>query len=405
MKVGIKDKEDAKAVVTGEMSPGAEQGYIAEMLTDPAKLDQFVPGTSAKAAAIIAANGDESPEFPVVRVESGWSGSGRLWTGEVVESIVDQTNALEPVGHLGHIKPENVSSEFGVPQTIWLGAVAKQEPSTDPARKGEMVTAAYFAGCNLPGASIRGYIKSKVVRGISWWGLADSRKVPGRGVEITKYVLKALDWAPKLREGMPSSSIIAIAGEMEDKMDKELSQVTPDEFEKENPNGHALLVAKATADQAVVIGELETKVTEGETAKSLLTQLCETLGISKPDELLASITALKTKIGDKAKITLDSALDALLAEKVPDEEKRVLVRRLLPVGEMQAAVEDAADAEAATKLVGEMVDDVFNKDEVVQGIVGEMAPPVVRRREELRGNGDSLKDNPYVKRERVTLGS
>lgn len=404
MRVGIKDKEDAKAVL-GEMSPGGGMGYVAEMLTDPTKLDEFVPGTSAKAAAIIAANGDENPEFPVVRVESGWSGSSRLWTGEVVRSIVDQTNDLEPVGHLGHIKPENVSSEFGVPQTLWLGAVAKEEPSRDPKRKGETVTAAYFAGCNLPGASVRSYIKSKVVRGISWWGLADSKPIPGRGVEITSYVLKALDWAPKLREGMPSSSIVAIAGEMEDKMEKELSQVSPDEFKKENPNGHALLVAEVEAAQATVIGELEAKVTEGETAKSLLTQVCETLGIEKTDELLAQVVALKTKIGDKAKVTLDAALDKLLAEKVPDDEKRVLVRRLLPVGEMESKVEDAKDAADAEKIVGEMVDAAFNSDEVLQQYVGEMTPPVVRRREQLRGEGDNLKDNPYVKRERVTLGS
>lgn len=413
MKVGLKDKEvDKTAEVVGEMSSGPEGGYIAEMLTDPSKLDDFVPGTSAKAAAIIAANGDDKPEFPVIRVESGWSGSSRLWAGEVVKSIVAQTNELEPVGHLGHIKPENVSSEFGDPQTLWLGATAKEEPSQDPKRKGEMVTAAYFAGCNLPGAKVRGYIKSKVVRGISWWGIADTRAIPGKGVEVTNFVLKALDWAPKLREGMPSSSIVAIAGEMkEDKMDKELSQVTPDEFKKENPNGHALLVAEAQAEQATVIGEMEKKVEEGESAKSLLQRAMEAVGVEDAEALITKITDLTTRVGDKAKLTRDGALAKLLMEKLPgeaNEEKRKLVTRLLPsavMGEMESKVEAAKDEDDAEKIVGEMLDAAFNSDEVIQGIVGEMSPPIVRRREEVRGEGTKLDNNPYVNRERVTLGS
>jgi hypothetical protein len=413
MKVKLKDKETDKSTIGEMLDDGEAMGWVAEMVTDPAKLDDFVPGTSAKARSIIDANGDEKPEFPVVRVESGWSGSSRLWGDKVVESIVDQTNQLEPVGHLGHIKPENISSEFGEVQTTWLGAVAKKEPSKDPKRKGEMVTAAYFAGCNLPGAKIRGYIKGKAVRGISWWGVADTRAVPGKGVEVVGFVLKALDWAPKGREGMPSSSIVAIAGEMkEDSMDKELSQVTPGEFKEQNPNGHALLVAEAQAEQATVIGEMEEKVKEGETAKTLLQRAMEAVGVEDAEALITKITDLTTRVGDKAKQTRDGALAKLLMEKLPgeaNEEKRKLVTRLLPsavMGEMESKVEDAKDTDEAEKIVGEMLDAAFNSDEVIQGIVGEMSPPVVRRREQLRGEGSSLDNNPYVQtRERVTLGS
>jgi hypothetical protein len=59
---------------------------------------------------------------------------------------------------------------------------------------------------------------------------------------------------------MPTSSVVATVKEMEgDKMDKALSQVTPEEFKKENPNGYALLVAKATAEKDAKIGEMEAK--------------------------------------------------------------------------------------------------------------------------------------------------
>ena len=45
-----------------------------------------------------------------------------------------------------------------------------------------------------------------------------------------------------------------------------------------------------------------------------------------------------------------------------------------------------------------MVDNSFNTDESVKVLVSEMAPAVVRRREELRGggSGDDLKGNPYI---------
>lgn len=405
MKVGIRDKTEKPKVITGEMMGDTEVGYISEMLTQADKLAGygFDQEVIAKATTLKEANKDETPEYPVVRVEEGWSGSRRLWPARELDRIVAQTNELEPVGHLGHIPDDQAAFSFAEPQTTWFGALAKTEPSQQKDRLGEQVRVAYFAGYNYPGAKIRGYIKSRAVRGISWWGEADQVPIPGKGVEVRNFTLKALDWARKLSEGMPTSRIVAIAREMEDKMDKELSAVTPEEFEKENPNGYALLVAKIEAGHATVIGEMEKKVKDGEDAKSLLTRVCEAIGISDPEKLIEEVTALRAKVGAKAKAMVDTALATLMEEKVPNEEKRALVQRLLPVGEMVTKAEAAKDAEEVTKLVGEMVDAAFDSDDVVKGIISEMAPPVVRRREELRG-GAGLDNNPYVEsRERVTL--
>lgn len=51
-----------------------------------------------------------------------------------------------------------------------------------------------------------------------------------------------------------------------------------------------------------------------------------------------------------------------------------------------------------------MVDDAFTKDDAIKTIVGEQAPPNVRRREELRGGGDPLKGNQYVGEETRVVG-
>lgn len=390
-------------VTIGEMADVGLFAPVAEMITDAVRLDTFQPGWGAKGAALATAAEDDKPEFPVVRVEEGWSNSRRLWDASELDSIAAQTNALEPVGHLGHIKAEDAATAFPEPQTAWFGAVTRTEASQDKARIGEMVKVAYFAGYNLPGAKVRGYLKTRTVKGISWWGSAELIKVPGKGVQVKGFQLKALDWARKLAEGMPTSAVVSIASEMEDKdMAKDLAQVTPEEFKAENPNGYALLVAEIEAKSTAKIGEMETKLDAAKTDQDTLNEVRSTLKLKDGDDLLSVLATAMTKLGEKAKFALDAALDKVLAEKVPDEEKRKLVKRLLPVAEMESKLSDTAEDDAE-KLVGEMVDDSFDKDELIKQTVGEMAPPAVRRREQLGAGGDQDK-NPYTRdRERITL--
>jgi len=281
------------------------------------------------------------------------------------------------------------------------------EPSRQKDRKGEMVKAIYLAGYNLPGARVRTYIKSKAVRGISWWGKARQIPIPGKGVRVSNFKLLAIDWARKGSEGMPSSRIVALAKEMkEDTLDKELSQVTPEEFEKENPNGYALLVSKATAEKDKIIGEMEAKVKEGEEDKKLLDEIRKSLKIDADADPLEKIATLMQKLGVKAKEAVDKALDSILEERIKDEKTRGIVKRMMPVAEMESKAVDAKNKEEVEKIVKEMTDASFNEDEIVKEMVSEESAPVVRRREEfMRGLGDTdkaLKDSG-MERERVTL--
>src|ERR1043166_4294275 len=115
--VSIGEKSYKPAFV-GEMTVDShELGYVAEMITDPAKLDSFIPGASAKAKALAESAGDDKPEFPVVRVEEGWSNNKRLWDAEELGRIAEQVCELEPVAHLGHMKEEDIATAFPAPQT------------------------------------------------------------------------------------------------------------------------------------------------------------------------------------------------------------------------------------------------------------------------------------------------
>lgn len=390
----------SEKTIIGEMVDAPEIGSIAEMITDASKLDAFQPGWSAKGASLAEAAEDDKPNFVVIRVEEGWSNNKRLWDGNELDSIVSQTNALEPVGHLGHIPDDQAGFAMPEPQTTWFGAVAKTEASKQKDRVGEMVKVGYFAGYNLPGAKVRTYIKTRAVRGISWWGSGEQVPIPGKGVQVRGFVLKALDWARKGSEGMPTARVVASVKEMEDKMEKTLAQVTPEEFKKENPNGYALLVSEATAEKDAKIGEMEAQVEEGEKAKGVLDEIRKALKLDANADPLAAIASLMSTLGEKAKEVVQSELDKILAEKVPDENKRKLVMRLLPVGEMETKVSDAKPEDAA-KMISEMVDETFDKDETIKTVVGEMQPPTVRRREEFKQGGAA--ESAGFKRERTLV--
>jgi hypothetical protein len=404
---------DDKPTLVGEMKVDeAELGYVAEMVTEPAKLDNFVPGTSAKAKAIADGAGDEHPEFPVVRVEEGWSNNGRLWDAESLVSIAEQVRELEPVAHLGHMREEDLATAFPEPQTTWLNATTKIEPSQQKDRKGEPVTVFYAAGYNLPGAKIRTYLKSRAVRGVSWLGFASEIPVPGKGVQVRDFTLKALDWARKHAEGMPTAAVVAIASEQTGGGitvgDKALSAVTPDEFKKENPNGYALLVQEVTAEKDVLIGEMEEKVKEGDKVKTLLGDIRKALNIAEDADPLAAIATAMQKLGAEAKVVYEKLLDKELVKRVPGDDddskaQRALVRRLVFSTEMTDKLKDVADEAAAEKLVSEQVESSFNDDEMVKKLISEQTAPVVRRREELHGGNADL--GGYVEEETVRMSA
>lgn len=364
-------------------------GLVAEMVSDPSKLASFgFPQEVIDRAHTLAEQLDEgvAPEFPVIRVEEGWSNNKNLWDAETLDSIAEQTNELEPVGHLGHIPDSQVNSALPEPQTTWVGAITKDEPSRQRKSKGKMVRAIYLAGFNLPGAKVRDFIKGRAVRGVSWYGPGDRIPIPGKGFKIKNFRLMHIDWARKGVEGMPSSRVVAIAKEQEEVpvAEKSLAQVSPEEFKAENPNGYDLLVREAVAEKDDKIAEMQDKLDAAEDDKKLLGDIREALKIDADSSPLEKIGNLMKRLGEKAKQQVEDALDAVLAEKVADEDTRQLVKRLMPVAEMESKAGDLTEDDSVEDLVAEMVTAAFDGDEVVQQFVSEQSStPIVKRRTQL----------------------
>jgi len=421
MKVNLREQTTLDSLLRAEETHAFDDGMSAldnvrEMVyADSARLADFGFSTAVigRARQVAEDANDDSPEFVVVRTEEGWSRGGRLYDGSILESIAEQVNANQPVAHLGHIKDEDMDTAFPEPQTKWLGAVIRQEASKIAERAGQLVKVIYTAGYNLPGAKIRGYLKTGVVDSTSWQGVAEQTPIPGKGLAVKKFVLHSLDWSRKGSEGMATARVVALAREMATKeheggkMDKELAQVTPEEFKAENPNGYQVLVSEISAKKDEEIATLQTQVDEAKADRELLAEARKALGADEGDDLLGKIAHAMQRLGERAKVSVDAALDKILAERVPDEEQRKLVRRLMPVSEMEAKAADAKDGEEAETLVREMATTAFDEDDIVKQIVSEQSAPIVRRREELESGGDLDKAlaKAGVKRERVKMGS
>lgn len=393
-------------------------GVVAETYTEPKALRTFgfTEKDQARAQALAEMVGDETPEFVVVRTEEGWSRSGRLYDGHILDSIAEQVNHKQPVAHLGHIPDHEIATSFPDPQTTWFAAHTRMETSTLPSRAGQTVKVIYTAGYNLPGAKVRAFLKAGAVNSTSWQGVAEQTPIPGKGVKIVEFSLLSIDWARKGSEGMETARVVALAKEMQEggktKVEgdnKDLAQVSPEEFREANPNGYKLLVSEISAEKDKEIATLTQAVEVGEGDKTLLDEIRKVLKLAVDANPLEQIARLMAKLGEKAKASVSEELDKLLAEKVPDEEQRKLVRRLVPLAEMEAKAEDASDAEAVKKLVTEMTETAFNDDDMIQQVVSEQTPPIIRRREDLSRQSGNATEETFTKlgmpSERVKMGA
>jgi hypothetical protein len=343
---------------------------VSEMAADIGAVVQLDP---ARVKLLLDATGDTSPEFPILRIESGVSRNKRNWTPEVLDDICEQINREEPVGYLGHIKPEDAGYAFPKPQTIWLKAIARMEA-------GKKVL--YVKGYNFPDAEIRGYLKTGVTKEASWRGRA-AAKVIGGIQHITKFALESVDWSRKGKAGM-SAKVVAIATEMEGvDEDMELSKLTSPELREGNPSLYELIKQEGAAEVSKTVGEMQTKIDEAKADKSVFAKLREVLGIGDDKDIVEAVTEISGKVDEANKTALKDRINAFLTKNIKNDKAKAAVARLLPVSEM----EDLSD-EDLEKKIGECLE----KDDEIKSIVSEMTGPApLHRREVARTDDDKLK--------------
>lgn len=320
---------------------------------------------------------DDNPQFPVICIETGVSANKFEWTEEVLEDAARQINEMQPVGYLGHIKPEEDRYAFPPIQTKWLKAVTKKEGNK---------TKLFVKGYNLPDPEpIRRYVRLGLVDSTSWKGKAAVQHLKGGVQRVTKFALESIDWSRKGKAAM-SARLVTVAAEQAGKEGDEVSdlaKVTVAEITAENPNVVELIKRDAVVEANEKIAEMEPVVEEVEEHRTLMTKLRELLGIDKDADLLEAVGELQTKFTSITTKNVTERIGELLKSKIKDDKARAAVLRLIPVNEM----EDLEDDALKTK-----VEETMEGDETIKAIVNRFqgtAPPKGKDRDiSEMGDGD-----------------
>lgn len=324
--------------------------------------------------------GDDNPQFPVICIESGISKNKFEWPHDVLVDAAEQVNKLQPVGYLGHIKPEDDRWAFPPPQTKWLKAVTKKEGDK---------TKLYVKGYNLPEPEpIRRYVRLGLVDSTSWKGKASVQHLKGGIQRVTKFALESIDWSRKGKAAM-SARLVTVAAEQEGEEEvADLSKVTVAEITAENPNLVELIQRDGAKEANEKIAEMEPVVKEAEEHRTLMTKLRELLGIDEKVDLLEAVGELQEKFTDITTKNVKERVGELLKSKVKDDDARAAVLRLIPVNEM----EDLEDDALKTK-----VEETMEKDETIKAIVNRFsgAPPPTGKKRDIAEMGDGAADGRY----------
>ena len=350
------------------------EGVVSEMTSEAGGMVTLAPELVSEIT-----DGDDDPRFATFVIESGWSKQRRYWGSELFGDVASEINSAattEPiVGYLGHIKPEDDGHAFPEIQLQWVGAKLLQT-----GEKAKLAVKAYV----LPGTKGRDYLKRKLVKTVSWRGMANEEPYE-KGVRVSKFQIESIDLSRPRKAGMSARLAGALTSEMEERSDK----VKPEEIAALQVNelrAHAPKWVEAIEEEARK--PLETKVSEmtaeADAAKptlDLLPQLRTILGLKDDSDEISVVQAAITKLKNEAKSLRESILDKVLDKRFKGEDNgdKSLVRRIL-VGEMQSReVKLTGDEAADEKAVSEMVTEIIDGDDGLKKAVSEMegAPPAL----------------------------
>jgi hypothetical protein len=377
---------------------------VTEMAGTGDAIVQLDPGVVRE---LVEANKDDDPQFPVIRVEEGLSGNKMLWTRGVMQDVAEQVNRENPVGYMGHIKPEDERWAFPEIQTKWLKAQMTVEPSTQSERKGNMVHTLYVKGYNLPKTRVRSYVAAKINLMTSWRGKADCEVLKGGVRKPVKFVMESIDWS-RPGKGAMEARLVTVAAESKEGVEKveanEIAALSFAELKQHNPNLVELILRDGRDESTEKISEMEKEVEEGKEAKSLIDKLRELLKIEENGDVLQTVTDIVHRVEKAGRDEIVSALDTVLGRKVKNDKSRETIKRLLPVSEMVDEFTGKEKGELE-KLVEEKVNEAFDADEGIKILASaSSAPAPLAHRVAEQKNDDGNENQPTgFKREKVRL--
>lgn len=296
-------------------------------------------------------NADNDPFFvtlPIIPEIGAVSKSGLLYDEALAERVVEQINRKRPGGRLGHLKPEERSTAYPIPEGIWVGAM----------RHGNGVWAKSY----IPPGPTRDHMRRvKAVGGqisTSIYGTGSYEQVKPGVRRTPDFELETVDFAPPERAALGHGATPIVTaemnqnGEQEADMDRDelIAELRPGDIpdrlrqaiieQHEQDTGQQRRIAELEqniSDRDTLIAELQQQAQERQVAEfhaQVDTQIAElTNWETKTDEQKNKLEALRRMLrstvlaelgeendADKLKTTLQEIWEAnkALAETVRD---------------------------------------------------------------------------------------
>jgi hypothetical protein len=368
--------------ISGEVFDSVASEYTSDAVS------QLVPVDPQLIAAVT--EGDPDPKFATFVIESGWSKSKRYWGADLFQNVAEQINGSEEaiVGYMGHIKPEDDPFTFPEIQLHWLGARA-----TKVGDKAKLAVKAYV----LPNTKGRDYLKRGLVKTVSWRGKV--AQIPyEKGVRVAQFAIESIDLSRPRAAGMSAKLVGALTSEMEtegstDVKPEEIAALQEHELRAHNPALAQAIADSATKPLSDQVVEMTTTVDTLKPQADLIPEIKKLFGMSEDADVLEVLGQTASQLKAAGKTARDAILDAVLSKRFKDENTLKFVRRIIAAEMSDKDLELSGDEDKDEKMVGEMVDEIVNKDDDLKSIVSEMedtpaAPPITS---ENRGKSRELK--------------
>ena len=327
--------------------------------------------------------GDENPVFvtlPSVRANA--TSDKQIYYGsDVVKEIMRQVVTERPTGIMGHLKDEDRSTKFPIPDVYWVGAALQNDllwvkGYVPPGKVAEMLTKMKAAN-------------SKVA--LSIYGLANHTWDAKRGAWVASELsLEQIDIAPPKRSGLGMAMTPHITAEMsgngkheevEKPMDKleVINSLTPDDV-KHLPKNVVSEIIKADGSQKVI------------------SEMRAALNIEESVNLVEYVTGLQKQVAEHQQVALESTIVAEIAKTVlpdaPAEDESVKSMRAIVSDLTKARL--PKDAAAVPTIVKEVMESAAVKSQLERVVITEMGPNHKRRvADPNKGSADTGESNYF----------
>lgn len=305
--------------------------------------------------------GDREPMFLTLPIgqANATSKNGRHYDSDFVAELERQVIANKPIGIMGHLKPEDLGTEFPAEAIHWVGTK----------RVGEMLWGKGYVPQGAARERIRRYKATNKPLATSIFAEAAGtfdKAVNAIRMAASSLRLNQIDIGPADRVGVPSlARLPLVTSEMQDNQSEEIEPMDKLQVINEMTADDARLLPKSVQDAILATVQPAPEV-------AIVTELRSALEVDGKADVVKLVTELKEEQAKAAK----TAVSRRITEMVEDKEKGIKVESMRGmVTELVAArnPQNVNEVEAAYTAVVEMQS---VKDALQAAVNGVMGPKI-----------------------------